>query len=243
MVAVVRTFRIGIVSLAAACLLACGLDQEGGNAAPADGGTAGSGSTSVGGGSAGIPSSGGGAGGSSGFPVGGAGGSAGDSGASGGAGLGGGSAGVGGGASGSGGATGGSGGSGGATGGSGGTGGATGGSGGTGGVVTKPSCASLYSGKLGVLQLCTGTATECRLYIDNDPSDGDPGQSCTAICAEGGGECLKVYDDSGTCTADTNDERNCNITTMSNAMCYCSWGCGSGLPCDSGRVCTNGVCV
>ncbi|HMR80083.1 MAG TPA: hypothetical protein PKD61_33480, partial [Polyangiaceae bacterium] len=125
----------------------------------------------------------------------------------------------------------------------GGSGGATGGSGGTGGVVTKPSCASLYNGKVGVLQICTGTATECRLYIDNDPSDGDPGQSCTAICAEGGGECLKVYDDSGSCTADTSDERNCNTTTMSNAMCYCSWGCGSGLPCDNGRVCTKGVCV
>ncbi len=151
--------------------------------------------------------------------------------------MGGGSAGVGGGASGSGGATGGSGGA------TGGSGGATGGSGGTGGVVTKPSCASLYTGKVGVLQLCTGTATQCRLYIDNDPNDGDPGQSCTAICAEGGGECLKVYDDSGTCSADTSDERNCNTTTMSGAMCYCSWGCGSGLPCDSGRVCTSGQCV
>jgi len=243
-------------ALAVTMLAACGLAPGG---EFATGGATGSGGTpagGAGGGGAGGASGGAGAGGSAGT-----GGSAGASGGAGGAGGGaggasGGSAGASGGAGGasggaggaSGGAGGASGGAGGASGGaggaSGGAGGASGGAGGTGGTATLPTCAALYGGVTGTLQVCDTTSSKCTLAVDTDPNDGDSGQPCSTICTDGGGECLQAFDNGASqCAVDTADARPCTDATMSEGICVCSRGCGSGPPCAGGKKCKAGTCT
>ncbi|MCC6903072.1 MAG: hypothetical protein IT377_29145 [Polyangiaceae bacterium] len=132
---------------------------------------------------------------------------------------------------------------GGGTGGVGGAGGA-GGGGGTGGGTTLPSCNALYGSLAGALQVCDATAAQCTLAVDTDPNDGDAGQTCGALCAGGGGECLKAFDNgAGQCVLDTTDPRPCTDATMSEGICVCSRGCGSGPPCSGGKKCKAGTCA
>jgi len=143
-----------------------------------------------------------------------------------------------------------SGGSGGAT--SGGSGGTTsggsagttsGGSGGAGGVAL-PTCSTLYGSVTGTLQVCVTDAAQCVLAVDTDPNDGDPGQPCSTLCVAGGGECLKSYDNgAGACVIDMADERLCSDATMSEGICICSRGCGTGPPCAAGTKCQSGGCI
>ncbi|MEZ4220346.1 MAG: hypothetical protein R3B13_05395 [Polyangiaceae bacterium] len=257
----VAPVRLACLAVGIFALAACTLDEEGGggkfNPWGSAGGPAGNGGATSGGsggavsfgGQAGTPTSGGsggaaagpgsggasgGAAGSGGTPTGGTTGSGGTP--SGGATSTGGS--PSGGVTGSGGAaTGGTTGSGGATGGSGGA------TGGTGGVITTPpTCSSLYGSQTGVLQVCTPTATECRLQVDTDSNDGDPGQTCDKICANGGGKCLGMYNDSSPCNPNFNNNRGCSDTTTSTGVCFCTLGCTPSATCPSGQSCVNNVC-
>lgn len=167
--------------------------------------------------------------------------------AGGGAGANGGSGGASGGTGGASGGTGASGGSGGAGGGSGGagggSGGAGGGSGGTGGTNALATCELLYGTVIGTLQVCQQFASKCVLSVDTDQADGDPGQPCSTLCAAAGGECLEAADNGASlCAIDLADPRPCTDATMSEGICVCSRGCGSGNPCTGGKQCKSGVC-
>jgi hypothetical protein len=113
--------------------------------------------------------------------------------------------------------------------------------------VTIPSCDELYGQVTGVNQICGNPAPaagQCRLAVDTDDGDLDAGQTCEDICEDAGGECLGTFDQGvDNCTADTNENIGCQNSDQSNAVCFCSQGCGSGPPCTGGASCEQGQCV
>jgi hypothetical protein len=175
--------------------VACGLDEEGSSPNDADSGAFGGAS---GGSGSGWNGGSAGKGGASGVD---AGGSAGGAGAAGSAGVGG--------AAGAGGAA-----------GSAGVGGVAGSAGGT----PIPTCNELYGQVLVLIQVCpTTTPGQCKLAIDTDPDDGNPGDTCAAVCASKGAQCLAMYDNvDDVCTEDLGDERTCYDDSASEAVCFCT---------------------
>ena len=93
--------------------------------------------------------------------------------------------------------------------------------------------------------MCTEESGKCVLAADTDALDGDPGQTCGAICAAAGSECLQVFDNgvAGYCSPNTAVPLQCTTTDQSNAVCYCSRGCGGGPPCATGTKCSSGQCA
>lgn len=115
---------------------------------------------------------------------------------------------------------------------------------GAGGAPVIPPCETLYTGLPGVNQVCAeDPAGQCRLAADTDPNDGDFGQTCAAICAAGGGECIQVLDNGVDACTPSAVVFDCTTTTdQTNAICFCSRGCGGNAPCGTGMTCTAGVC-
>jgi hypothetical protein len=93
-----------------------------------------------------------------------------------------------------------------------------------------------YGGINGVAALCLQTDTVCELAFSA------VAQSCAMICAQGGGVCQAVYNnDPGQCGH--GQQLTCNNTSLNDAVCICTRGCGSGPPCPGNQVCnSNGQC-
>jgi hypothetical protein len=106
----------------------------------------------------------------------------------------------------------------------------TGGGGGTG----LPSCGDEYGSQSGVLGPCPSSATECELQFAPKTA------TCNVICAAGGGECVGVYDNIGSCGHGLS--ANCNSQAFFQAVCVCSHGCGGGAPCVAPATCQSGSC-
>lgn len=134
-----------------------------------------------------------------------------------------------GGSSGTGAATGGAGGAG--TGGAGGAG--AGGAGGAGGSGVV-SCFDQYSAAPGYVD-CLETPETCEFGFDNSI------QSCGAVCAELGGECIDMFNDDGGCGK--TEDHDCVFVGLGAGICICTHGCGAGPPCPEGTTCLSAVCT
>jgi len=120
-----------------------------------------------------------------------------------------------------------------ATGGSGGTGGVGGSMGGAGGMGVAPQCTAQY-GSTPEFELCSAEdAAACDFYVGN-------AQSCDTMCSALGGECVAVWDNSGTCGM--GGLMSCATQGYVHLICSCSRGCGGGPACVSPQQCTAGNC-
>jgi hypothetical protein len=106
-----------------------------------------------------------------------------------------------------------------------------------------PTCSDLYASVIGVNEVCQDLGGKCPLAADTNANDGDPGQSCEAICQEGGGECIEVLDDGVDSCTGANPSYSCFVSDQSNVVCYCSKGCGGGPPCPWPKVCSSSQCI
>jgi hypothetical protein len=114
-----------------------------------------------------------------------------------------------------------------------------GGGGGPGGSGGAPAtgCTGQY-GHVPFFILCSETQMVCSFYAHVEP------QSCADLCASGGGECLLVYNnlnDMAGCM--TENTVSCDELTLLDAICVCSFGCGSGPPCQASQTCMGGTCI
>jgi hypothetical protein len=103
--------------------------------------------------------------------------------------------------------------------------GAMAGAAGAGGSPPLQTCQEIYGTLLTLIEICASNAGECKLAVDTDPNDGDPGQSCLGVCAAKGATCIKVFDNTGNfCTEDPGDERQCDDEGLTEGVCFCTHG-------------------
>jgi hypothetical protein len=67
--------------------------------------------------------------------------------------------------------------------------------------------------------------------------------TCDQACGERGGECLSARNNAaGSCDFEVDDIVCGANDNHLDFACTCSLGCGVGPPCESGQLCTSGVC-
>lgn len=106
-------------------------------------------------------------------------------------------------------------------------------------TATCASCVDMYQGNTGVLAICGDTIDECALRVDTRGT----GVTCPDICHNGGGDCLRYYNDTNNqCTLTGTGD--CGATqTHDSAMCICTHYCGTHPPCPDGQTCNGTDCV
>jgi len=108
---------------------------------------------------------------------------------------------------------------------------------GVGGAGGAPTGCTAQYGDAPAFMLCLETNFSCMFYAEVQP------ESCSSLCANHGGECMQVFNNANdipTCTLSA--PQSCTDTTLKDAICSCSDGCGQGPPCPPGQVCTGGMC-
>ncbi len=83
------------------------------------------------------------------------------------------------------------------------------------------SCEQLYGSAPNFVD-CVQTSTECHFRFRNTE------YSCEQICAQAGGSCIDMFDNSGNCGIDPQDNPGCDYIGYNSAICMCTRPGGGG---------------